>query len=275
MRYCTIVLFFSLLLPQGMLANKNFVDVYVLDNGIRKNHVALKGVVGTSVNLTESKRKHGSHATEVAGVIAGRRDGVARGKVVLHSVKILDHYGDGQWSGLLEGLYWVGDHHEEGMPAVLNLSLGGEPPDAIARLIEKWLCKLLDRGIVVVVAAGNDGVDAPTRIPSRLDCVISVGAVTRDRQLWEYSNFGSNADFYALGVDVRVPSNARNSSYIQSSGTSIAAAAVTGLVARFLYDYPNATQRETLNYLKARCVVDEITGLPGQSANRVFLIEDL
>lgn len=230
-------------------------------------HVALKGVVQEQRNFTESKKQYADHGTAMAGVIAGKKEGVARGKVRLYSGKVLDKDGDGQWQSLLKGLMWVVEHHEEGKPAVLNLSLGGEPDEVVASVIEKWVRRAVEEGIVVVVAAGNEASDPEGRIPSTWDFVISVGAVDENLELWEHSNFGDNADFYTLGVGLRVPTSVRRSSYERSSGTSLAAASVAGEVVRFLVATPGARQDEVRAYL------DEASARKSLSSKRGEIVE--
>ena len=253
--------------------NNSKVHVYVLDNGVRPDHVAFKSVVGDIFVTTERGGKHGSHATTIGGIIAGNREGIARGKVVLHSVKILDRFGDGKWENLLRGLHWVLAHHEKGTPAIVNLSLGGTPESFIARYIEKGICDLVAEGIVVVVAAGNEGIDQKDRIPSRMEEVISVGAVTRDFKKLDASNKGSCVDLYTIGENILGPSSKRRSSWTRETGTSFAAAVVSGVVANYFFENPDALPSEVKRYLLNICQKDRIKNLPMGEGNLLLDIQ--
>lgn len=62
---------------------------------------------------------------------------------------------------------------------------------------------IVDAGVTVVVAAGNDGVDASNASPASAPGVIAVGAVdVNDNRAW-FSNFGNSVPVYAPGVDVK------------------------------------------------------------------------
>jgi serine protease len=83
---------------------------------------------------------------------------------------------------------------------VINLSLefdiavrAADIPDIIAALRYAH-----NRGVVVVAAAGNEGV-GQLAYPAADPAVVSVGATTRDRCVADYSNGGSGLDLVAPG----------------------------------------------------------------------------
>jgi subtilisin family serine protease len=88
---------------------------------------------------------------------------------------------------------------------VANLSLGGythgdaDPPLTAAAIAE---CLRRNPRLVVVAAAGNDGLDRRT-YPAAFKRVIGVGALGPDGRRACFSNFGSWVDAWAPGVDVR------------------------------------------------------------------------
>lgn len=110
---------------------------------------------------------------------------------------------------------------------VVNLSLVG-PGNP---LLERAMARLDQLGVLVVASAGNEGTDAP-RYPAAYPSVIGVGAVDRERRLYARGNRGASAEILAPGVEVlsAVPGDA----FAFGSGTSFAAAHVSGVLAVLL-----------------------------------------
>jgi subtilisin family serine protease len=127
------------------------------------------------------------------------------------------------------------------------------------------ICKVVSAGIPVVVAAGNAGKDAATTVPATYDEVIAVSAFAdfdgvpgglgastcgsgdRDDRFANFSNFGADVDIAAPGVCIR--STARGSGYAELSGTSMATPHVTGAVALYLAESPDATPGDVRTWL--------------------------
>jgi subtilisin family serine protease len=189
---------FGFLVSTSVLAEA-VVTVYIMDNGIRTDHVVFKNIETEVVDLLRSvepgpeSTSYGDHATLVAGLIVERAP-----KVKLISVRTLHENGTGNLSNFLKGVHWITNHHPSGKPAVANLSLGGMPGDPrIEKLVAQAINQLVEDGVTVVVAAGNDGKDVEDRIPSTLDSVISVGAASTFNFRLISSNYGSCVDVFA------------------------------------------------------------------------------
>jgi serine protease len=133
------------------------------------------------------------HGTFVAGTIAestnNRIDltGLAYGASIM-PVRILDADGTGDAVTISRGIRYAAIHGAQ----VINLSLEFSI-DVTSRDIPEILSAIRfahSRGVVVVAAAGNEGVQE-LAYPARAPDVISVGATTRDRCLAIYSNYSS------------------------------------------------------------------------------------
>jgi hypothetical protein len=114
---------------------------------------------------------------------------------------------------------------------VINLSLGDY---SYSTAMFEAIQDAIDAGIVVVAAAGNDGVniDAFPFYPASygLDGLISVASTDRNDQLSDFSNYGdSNVDVGAPGEDVAA--GYVDASWVTGSGTSFAAPHVAGVAA--------------------------------------------
>jgi serine protease AprX len=235
------------------------------------------------------------HGTHLAGIIAGRDNsapdritrtdskyflGMAPDAAVL-SVRVADHEGAVDVSQVIAAIDWVVQHRDDnGMNVrVLNLSFGTDSNqsyllDPLAHAVEQawWY------GIVVVVAAGNDGNVQPLRNPALDPFVIAVGALNTngtatfdDDTVPDFSNCGTedrHVDVVAPGVsivslrnpnsyaDVNYPDARVGDQFFKGTGTSQAAAVVSGAVALILSKKPNlsAYQVKTLLTETARPV---------------------
>jgi serine protease len=155
----------------------------------------------------------GYHGTHVAGTVgACTNNGVAGAGVTWRSrilpVRVFN--GDsGSIADVARGIYWaVGATVPANVggaalpvnpnPAqVLNLSLGAQ--QAPSAVLQEAVNEANARGAVVVVAAGNDGVDASRMTPANLQGVIVVGALGPQKERAPYSNFGPTVSVVAPG----------------------------------------------------------------------------
>jgi subtilisin family serine protease len=96
-----------------------------------------------------------------------------------------------------------------------------------------------DKGIVLVAAAGNAGPKSPPLYPGADPNVIAVTATDADDKLFTGANRGKYISVSAPGVDILVP--APEGDYQITTGTSVAAAEVSGIVALLLERNPKLT----------------------------------
>ncbi len=221
------------------------VTAFILDTGIRADHSEFNGRVlpGFSVindgNGTTDCNGHGTH---VAGIVGGRLYGVAK-QVMLVPVRVMDCAGVGTVSGLISALEWVGNTKQR--PAVANVSMGGIASSAVNAAV----AALVAKGVTVVVAAGNKGIDACKASPASAPNVISVGATTKEGALARYSNFGPCVNIFAPGFEVVSAWHTSDSATKTLSGTSMASPSVAGLAALALETVPEASPLEVATFL--------------------------
>ena len=221
------------------------VTAFILDTGIRADHSEFSGRVlpGFSVindgNGTTDCNGHGTH---VAGIVGGRLYGVAK-QVKLVPVRVMDCAGVGTVSGLISALEWVGNTKQR--PAVANVSMGGIASSALNAAV----AALVAKGVTVVVAAGNKGVDACKASPASAPNVISVGATAKEGALARYSNFGPCVNIFAPGFEVVSAWHTSDSATKTLSGTSMASPSVAGLAALALETVPEASPLEVATFL--------------------------
>lgn len=208
------------------------VYVYVLDSGINSEHPDFEGRAVKGIDTTgEGPGDLIGHGTHVAGLIGSKTYGVAK-KVNLVEVKVLDSQGRGNVSDIIEGLeYVVNQCIAKKRKCVINMSLGAP---GTHNILDKAVSAVIDEGIVVVVAAGNSGLNACWYSPAKVKQAITVAAMDdRTDLMASFSNWGACTDIWAPGVNVKSLSN-RGDDKLVLSGTSMASPIVAGMAALFL-----------------------------------------
>jgi subtilisin family serine protease len=215
------------------------VLVAVIDSGIDTAHPDLAGTVAASFDVLGLHEMH-FHGTAMAGAIAahGRLTGVAP-QARLLAVRALDAQGQGTSLSIADGIEWAVTRGAR----VINMSFAG-PDDPLLR---QHLAAVHARGIVMVAAAGNDGPASAPLYPAADTHVIAVTATDPDDKLYALANRGRHIAVAAPGVDVLEP--APNDSLQLISGTSVAAAHVSGIAALILERVPTLRPDEVRNVI--------------------------
>jgi serine protease AprX len=264
-------------------AARHGISVAIIDSGF-KPHAdlplsrvrAYKDFVDGNSTPTD-KCGHGTH---VAGIVAGSgasSDGAYAGiapGVDIVALRVLGDDCSGNTSDVIEALEWVADNHETHKIKVVNLSLGHAVlesifTDPLVQAVER----VSRKGVVVVTAAGNKGINPATGepgfggvgVPCNAPSSICVGSLDTkatsrfsDDRVSDTSSRGptrfdllAKPDLVAPGVNIvslaapgsrlfnefeelRVAGSNGAPSYFTLSGTSMAAPAVAGAAALML-----------------------------------------
>jgi subtilisin family serine protease/subtilisin-like proprotein convertase family protein len=243
------------------------VRAYVIDTGIRTTHTEFGGRAQSGFDAIDGGTADdcNGHGTHVAGTIGGSTYGVAKA-VALVAVRVLDCDGSGTTATVVAGLDWVIADHAAGVPAVANMSLGGDADQAI----DDAVAGAIADGVSVTVSAGNEDTDACTRSPARAPAAITVGAtgsfidVSDSRA--DFSDYGTCVDLFAPGVDIESAFNDSDTATESLSGTSMASPHVAGAAALILSEHPAYTPAQVRNALVGNAttgvVEDPGTGSP-------------
>ncbi|MFI1651643.1 S8 family peptidase [Streptomyces avidinii] len=245
------------------------VTAYIVDSGIDYRHPEFGGRARFGFDAIGDGRNGGDcngHGTHVAGTVGGTTFGVAR-KVNLVSVRVLGCDGRGPWSGIIAGFDWVARNAQQ--PAVLNASLGGDRLDSV----NAAATAVSDRGVLPVIAAGNENRDACRVSPASAPRVVTVGATDRFDQETDFSNWGECLDIYAPGKDI--VSARLGGGSVALNGTSMAAPHVAGVAALYKAEHPNALPAELHNFLSDKSTKDVIENLSDNSPNQLLFTNGL
>jgi len=231
------------------------VTAFILDTGVQPHSELGQNLQeGFDASYTGGTTDCMGHGTHVAGTVAATNYGVAPGTQVVPVKVFSGCSGSTTTQIILRGLNYVAG--STARPAVVNMSLGGGADQAL----DDAVTAVINKGVHVVVAAGNDSTDACTGSPGRLGQypgVITVGATSRDDSISYFSNIGSCVNIYAPGHDIE--SLTPQSGITTMSGTSMASPHVAGAIALYLATHPTATPDEGKQYLNSVATPNVIT----------------
>jgi subtilisin family serine protease len=218
------------------------IQVAVIDTGVDFDHPDLKGRVISRRNFVdadEAKFAQDMHGTEVSGVIAAVADNGIGIVGIAPDARIIALKACWQASSggsavcnsftLAQALEAAIVVHAD----VVNMSLAGPPDPLLARLVSRAAAQ----GTIFVGAAGRAG--SGNTFPADLDEVLAVDAAE--------DSSGNPRHLLAPGRDILtlVPGG----HYDFASGSSLAAAQISGIVALMLAEHPHLTASEVRNLL--------------------------
>lgn len=241
---------------------------------------------------------HGTHVAGIAAAVGNNGLGVAG---VAYGAKLLPLRVMGACGGYLSdtvdavvwaaggSVSWVDNGITYQLPPnptparIINMSLGSE--ELCSPTLQKAIDLAVQRGSVVIAAAGNETQAAANLMPANCNNVITVGATSRAGVLAGYSNFGPELDLTAPGGDGNTGAENILSTlntglttpeyedYWYMQGTSMAAPHVSGVAALMLAANPSLTParvesilRDSSRPLSRPCAAGCGTGMVDASA---------
>lgn len=252
------------------------VGVAVLDTGINPFHRDLLNKViafKDFIHHREFPYDDNGHGTHVAGIIGGngissngKYKGIAT-RCDFIILKVLDNKGNGNAKDVQSAIAWVIENKEKYHIKIINISVGTMPQtgDNEKSILVQWVDKAWDEGLIVVVAAGNNGPE-PMSIttPGISRKVITVGSSndfksSNGELRLNYSGRGPTPycickpDLVAPGSNI-ISCNYEFTSggypYSGKSGTSMSTPIVSGAIALLLEKYPNLGNKDVKLKLK-------------------------
>ena len=287
------------------------VTVAVVDSGVEDTHPDLEGRVDTSrsvkcsVNGVATQDFYGwrdefYHGTHVAGIIAAKHNDIGIDGIAPEaSIVAIEATNDNRLiypEYVTCAFMWAASHGVD----VVNNSYSMDPwvywsptdPEQAAGLeaATRSIKYAQDKGLAVIAAAGNEGVDidnptidngSPTdvptptknravnggiRVPSMLDGVAQVSAVGQAYNVKpglslgraEFSNYGDTIDFAAPGDQIysTVPLLFYPSGYAVADGTSMATPHVSGIAALIKSVHPELSGAQVIDLMKKQATAN-------------------
>jgi hypothetical protein len=265
------------------------VTVGIVDSGIDTTSAEFSGRISpASADLAGSRglQDEDGHGSAVADVLLGAKNDVGiSGIAFAATALVLRTDTPGSCASATAGSTTNGCQHSDSAIArgldlavttgarVVNISLGGEAADGTLRMA---IDRATAAGIIIVIAAGNEGVTDPAAAanpdplaqiaidPIARGLVLIAGATDATQALADFSNKAGNSSAYyltALGVQVRANDN-HNMPFLWS-GTSFSTPVVSGAIALLAQAFPNLTAAQIIDLL-LRTATD--LGAPGVDA---------
>ena len=196
-----------------------------------------------------------SHATAMVSLLAARGYGVARGARITNYATPTreDTYGGECRSSNIDDA--ISAAVADGARVISISQGGGKITDGERQAIAGAVA----RGVVVVVAAGNDGAQDPSDSFASVNGTVGVGASDSAGRIQPYSNYGKGLTVMAPG-DVNYHDLGNGGQVASASGTSVSTPIVAGFVAVAMQRWPQASGNQIVQSLVATAT----TGPTGQ-----------
>lgn len=269
------------------------VTVVVLDTGVDVTHPDLAGRISATRNFTEGveddrdRHGHGTHVASIVGGTGAASGGQHRGAAPdarLVSGKVCTAAGCAE-SWILAGMRWAA---AEQRAKVVNLSVGAldtAGTDPLEQAVNDLSARY---GTLFVASAGNRGPTQSVGSPASAAAALAVGAVDREDRLTDFSSRGPAKGGAALKPELTAPgagivaargsdsrAGAAGDAYLALSGTSMAAARVTGAAALLAQQHPDWSGEQLKSTLMAAAHPVPGTSVPGQGAGRLNVVRAL
>jgi thermitase len=220
--------------------------IAILDTGVDAKHEDIKANY-KSIKSKHDKdtHRHGTHCAGIAAAVTNNKKGIAslspNGKFVeVTSVKVLSGFGGGTQSGIIAGMIEAADAGAD----VISMSLGGRTNDKAMKAYTDAVKYCNKKGAIVIVAAGNNNINANLFAPANTPGVITVSAVDQSLNKAKFSNTTEDIEMAVSAPGVDIYSTLPNNKYGALSGTSMSTPYVAGLVGIMKSINPALTTQE-------------------------------
>ena len=248
----------ALLTSQPYLRQINWVSspvpvnqplVAVLDTGVQNGAAGLAGRINTALAMTYVQGGNPlvdpeGHGTHVAGIISTVASGTqARPGAMILPVQIADAQGSTSAQAVASGIRYAVLRGAK----VINLSVQGA---GYSKVEQQAIDDATRAGVLVVAASGNTGAEAK-EYPGAYRHVLAVGAVDGAGTPLPTSTRGLQVAIAAPGQDIVSSSHDPNARFESRTGTSMAAAVISGVAARILAARPTLKPDQVIEMIMA------------------------
>ena len=228
------------------------IRLAILDTGVDGNHEDLSDFMSAAQpEEALDVMGHGTHCAGIAAAVSNNEIGIAslipNDKFIeIISLRVFDETGTTSQQRIVDAMLKAIDMNCQ----VISMSLGGPINTETQYIYGKAIEYAKKKGVIIVVAAGNENQDASQRAPAGLEGVITVAAVDKNLNKAGFSNDISKIKMPIAAPGVDIYSTLPNNTYNKMSGTSMATPYVAGLVAMLKSIKPNLTTEQIHNTLE-------------------------
>lgn len=229
------------------------ITIAILDSGLAPHPELKRERILSFQDFVYQKTKpydDYSHGTHVTGIIGASSIGIAPETNII-SLKVLDRQGNCSIETFIHAIRWVLEHQHTYDIRIVNISVGGNPSTLQHQqsLLNLWVTKLWNAGLIVCCSAGNNGPSPGTiTTPGTCEAVITVGSC-------DGTFFSSTGAFPPRKPELCAPgihilSLKPGGGYRIKNGTSMSTPFISGYCALLLQIHPDLTNTE----VKARLI---------------------
>lgn len=242
---------------RNMFADRTYdeITVAVVDTGIDYNHEVFEGrYIENSMNFSTSGAPNDpmddqGHGTCTSSIIVMSTPN----NVKVKPYKVLSADGGCTASQIVAACEYM--LAEENKPDIVNMSLGGYDLLNLGESdLESYaVSKLIDEGITICAAAGNESICCDYGTPANINGVITVSSHGKNFEFSDYSDYGNCVDICAPGEKV-LTAELKGSLTSLLSGTSFSAPFASAACTYILMQHPDFTPAEIKEKLKSTAV---------------------
>lgn len=225
--------------------------IAILDTGVDSKHEDLAGNYKSfKGKYDDDPRGHGTHCAGIAAAVSNNGIGVASYSrdnrfVQVASIKVLSASGMGTQQTIIKGIIEAADKGAD----VISMSLGGLSTTSRQKAYSKAVKYALDKGAIVLAAAGNSNRNAKDYAPVNAKGVIGVSAVDANLNRAVFSNYVQDINMGIAAPGVDIYSTKPSNNYAVHSGTSMATPYAAGLVGVMKSIKPSLDSKEAYQIL--------------------------
>ncbi|MER0217396.1 MAG: hypothetical protein DU481_14800 [Nitrosomonas sp.] len=216
--------------------------IYILDSGLDLSNPTVAAQFGGRASVIwdingGSGADCFGHGTQVSSAAAGSTKGIAKGATVIMAKITTGCTNSSTVSTSVTAFNWLAANETAGTIANWSNEFGdpGCTSSIISTSLENSIIAAHNKGVVVVVAAGNDSCNTANYSPTRISQAFVVGATNNQRisqgkdAKASFSRTGSNISVFAPGESVALLNF--NGTSVLNSGTSFSAPYIAGIFA--------------------------------------------
>lgn len=235
-------------------AYNNEIVIGVLDSGVDYSLDLFSGrIEDTSFNMSASSNENDcmdedGHGTSVAGIIAM----ATPDNVKIKPYKIIDAAGMISLSEFIAAMETI--LASKDLPDIMNISLGDYLFSKSCSFETELVSRLVDKGVTVCIAAGNDNLPVEYITPANCESAITVAAYDSTYRKCSFSNYGKEIDVAAPGLDIYSIEIWTGDYNTDFGGTSAACPFTSAACAYILMQNPKLSPAEVQEQLKASAI---------------------